>query len=290
MVAISLGSPVSYEKHQTSGLSAERDFETRPGTVPGAKDDNTPPKWSRAFSVRAHSPARLLSSSPFQRGEAAKVNFCAATAKSGTGRHSLTSCLTYLPIFPAHVRANAKSRAKFLHKLVDDAPIELQPDKTGFVDADTFVTHCEVRAQTAAARPFPTSNAARQMPFIDIKGTLEGTTELVLKLANEVDLSCIRHRRRARRASAELRERSPDQRSMTSGRVRETADFNFSGTSSSGKSSICLAALSLAGSPDRAGTLDFSKRGLAEMASDSNDLTLVLDDTEKADEETLSTP
>jgi hypothetical protein len=69
--------------------------------------------------------------------------------------------------------------------------------------------------------------------------------------------------------------------------VRETAVFNFSGTSSSGKSSVCLAALSLAGSPDRAGSLDFSKRGLAEMASDSNDLTLVLDDTEKADEGTL---
>jgi hypothetical protein len=69
--------------------------------------------------------------------------------------------------------------------------------------------------------------------------------------------------------------------------VRETAVFNFSGISSSGKSSVCLAALSLPGSADRAGTLDFSKRGLAEMASDSNDLLLVLDDTEKADEGTL---
>jgi hypothetical protein len=40
----------------------------------------------------------------------------------------------------------------------------------------------------------------------------------------------------------------------------------------------------LAGSPDRAGTLDFSARGLAELASDSNDLLLVLDDTEKAED------
>jgi hypothetical protein len=39
-----------------------------------------------------------------------------------------------------------------------------------------------------------------------------------------------------------------------------------------------LTAPPLAGSPDRAGTLDFSRRGLAEMASDSNDLLLVLDD------------
>src|SRR5262249_56141833 len=69
--------------------------------------------------------------------------------------------------------------------------------------------------------------------------------------------------------------------------VRETAVFNFSGTSSSGKSSVCLAALSLAGSPARAETLDLSRRGLAEMASDSNDLLMVLDDTEKADEKEL---
>jgi hypothetical protein len=69
--------------------------------------------------------------------------------------------------------------------------------------------------------------------------------------------------------------------------VRETADFNFSGPSSSGKSSVCLAALSLAGSPARAETLDLSRRGLAEMASDSNDLVMVLDDTEKADEKEL---
>ena len=54
--------------------------------------------------------------------------------------------------------------------------------------------------------------------------------------------------------------------------VRETADFNFPGTSSSGKSSVCLAALSLAGSPDAPETLDLSRAGLAEMASDSNDL------------------
>jgi Domain of unknown function (DUF927) len=66
--------------------------------------------------------------------------------------------------------------------------------------------------------------------------------------------------------------------------VRETAVFNLSRKSSSGKSSVCLAAMSLAGSPDRAGTLDFSRRGLAEMASASNDLLLVMDDTEKAEE------
>ena len=45
--------------------------------------------------------------------------------------------------------------------------------------------------------------------------------------------------------------------------------------------------LSLAGSPERAETLDLSRRGLAEMASDNNDLLMGLDDTEKADEKEL---
>jgi hypothetical protein len=67
--------------------------------------------------------------------------------------------------------------------------------------------------------------------------------------------------------------------------VVETAVFNFSGSSSSGKSSACLAAISLAGSSDRAGSLDLSRRGLAEIASDSNDLAFVLDDTEKCEDD-----
>jgi hypothetical protein len=42
--------------------------------------------------------------------------------------------------------------------------------------------------------------------------------------------------------------------------------------------------MSLAGSPERAGILDFSSRGLAELAYDSNDIALILDDTEKAED------
>ena len=58
--------------------------------------------------------------------------------------------------------------------------------------------------------------------------------------------------------------------------------FNFSGKSSSGKSSTALAALSLVGSLDRAGMVNFSERGLVEYAADHNDLLTVLDDTEKS--------
>jgi hypothetical protein len=66
--------------------------------------------------------------------------------------------------------------------------------------------------------------------------------------------------------------------------LTETAVFNFSGESSSGKTSVTLAALSIAASPERAGTLDISHRGLAEHAHESNDLPFVLDDTEKSED------
>ena len=45
-----------------------------------------------------------------------------------------------------------------------------------------------------------------------------------------------------------------------------------------------MAAESIAGSPERAGVFDFTARGLAEIAHDSNDLLLVLDDTERAED------
>jgi uncharacterized protein (DUF927 family) len=64
--------------------------------------------------------------------------------------------------------------------------------------------------------------------------------------------------------------------------LTETAVFNFSGRSSSGKSTAALAAMSLVGSPDRAGMVNFSERGLVEFAADHNDLLTVLDDTEKS--------
>jgi hypothetical protein len=192
-----------------------------------------------------------------------------------------------LPIFPSHVGANPKSQAAFIHELVDAAPIELQPDKTGFVDSDTFVTHCEIVCADGRRTPVPGQNGVEENAAVDIKGTLQGTTELVLKLANEstylafaigVALAA------PLPSYVTLRRAAGDDLGPL---LRETAVFNFSGTSSSGKSSVCLAALSLPGSPARAQTLDLSRRGLAEMASDSNDLLMVLDDTEKAEEKEL---
>jgi putative DNA primase/helicase len=192
----------------------------------------------------------------------------------------------YLPIFPADVDRTDAAQGQFIQELVagTSKSIELLPERTGFVDPDTFVTHSEILRADGTRTPVPGNNDARRHTFVDIKGTLQGTTDLVLKLANEstylafgigVALAA------PLPSYVSLRRAGDDDLAPL---VRETAAFNLSGTSSSGKSSVCLAAMTLAGSPDRAGTLDFSRRGLAEMASDSNDLLLVLDDTEKAED------
>ena len=191
----------------------------------------------------------------------------------------------YLPIFPADVGKSDTAQFEFIKRLVSSAAssIVLLPDATGFIDISTFVTHSEIIHADGSRSARPRLSEAESPVFADIKGTREGARKL-LKLARYSTYlafgigvalaaplpSYVRLRRGEDESIPEL--------------VRETAVFNLSGKSSSGKSSVCLAAMSIAGSPDRAGTLDFSRRGLAEMASASNDLVLVMDDTEKAEE------
>ena len=64
--------------------------------------------------------------------------------------------------------------------------------------------------------------------------------------------------------------------------VSETAVFNLSGASASGKSTAAKVSLSVSSSPERAGTFDFTPRGLSEFAANSNDLVAVIDDVEHA--------
>jgi hypothetical protein len=121
---------------------------------------------------------------------------------------------------------------------VDDAPIELLPDKTGFVDADTFVTHGEILHADGRRTSVPRLSDTAGESFVDTKGTVEGTTEHVLKLANEstylafgigVSLAA------PLPTYVSIRRSADDDLGPL---VRETADFNFSGPSSSGKSSV----------------------------------------------------
>ena len=61
----------------------------------------------------------------------------------------------YLPIFPAEVGPTDKAQGQFIQELVAKASnsIELLPERTGFVDAATFVTHTEILHADGTAHP-----------------------------------------------------------------------------------------------------------------------------------------
>ena len=67
--------------------------------------------------------------------------------------------------------------------------------------------------------------------------------------------------------------------------LSETAVFNLSGESGSGKSTIARAAAVLFGPPDLIGKWDFSRRGLEEYSESRNDLLAILDDLETQTQE-----
>jgi hypothetical protein len=268
--------------------TAKGDSRRREKPTRGAKD-NTQSKWSARILRKGSptGPAFVELVFPTRGGGESRIHAPYNNIGDRHKNHLIDQLTNLLPIFPAKVGSNENAQITFIRKLVDTASIELLPDKTGFVDADTFVTHGEILHADGRRTSVPRLSDTAGQSSIDTKGTLEGTTEHVLKLANEstylafgigVSLAA------PLPTYVSIRRSADDDLGPL---VRETADFNFSGPSSSGKSSVCLAALSLAGSPARAETLDLSRRGLAEMASDSNDLLMVLDDTEKADEKEL---
>ena len=178
-----------------------------------------------------------------------------------------------------------QSQLQFIRDLVSSykRPFELIPDRTGFIGLDAFATYTEIVYADGRRQPIPQTHPLELPTFTDVRGTREGTNK-ILKLARcstylafgvGVALAC---------PLPSYLKLHPKGANEETTHLTETGVFNFSGRSSSGKSSVILAAVSLAGSPSRAGTLDVSPRGLAEMASDSNDMPLGLDDTEKAED------
>jgi hypothetical protein len=190
-----------------------------------------------------------------------------------------------LPVFPTGVAATDAGQKKFIQELVStDVPLDLVPISTGFIDQNTFVTHGEIVSAAGSRTPRSRIDTQDSRTFVDVKGTAEGARSSVLTLARQstylafligVELAACLPR------YVRLQENEDGNGEAL---ISETAVFNLSGNSSSGKSSAGLAAISLAGSPERAGSLDFSRRGLAELASDSNDLAFLMDDTEKAED------
>ena len=156
------------------------------------------------------------------------------------------------------------------------------PERTGFLEKDTFVTHSDIIGAAGRRKRRPLLPGTDDHLFVDVRGRAK-KARVVLQLARRSTYLAFSFGVALAAPLPSyvklLREGGRDKEAL----VTETAVFNFSGESSSGKSSACKAALSLVGSPDRAGTLDCSRRGLAEMAAHCNDLVLVLDDTENTE-------
>ena len=184
-----------------------------------------------------------------------------------------------MALFPARA-ADDNARVAFLEKLAsrDHRKVEVFPTRPGFVSKDCFAMWDVLIHGNGGRTPVPPTDG--KAGFSDTKGSLAGSDENVLRLArHSTYLAFAIGVAFAAPLPSYLRLRgNPNNRELPV--LTETAVFNFSGKSSSGKSSAALAAMSLVGSLDRAGMVNFSERGLVEYAADHNDLLTVLDDTE----------
>jgi hypothetical protein len=231
----------------------------------------------------------------FRRGDAngpAFIDYTFPTEDGGKGRlqvprseirhrrRLLDRFCDLLALFPAGT-ADDKTRLAFLEKLAsrNHGKVEVFPTRPGFVTKDCFAMWNVLIHADARRTPIPPTDG--KAAFSDTKGSFAGSDKNVLRLArHSTYLAFAIGVAFAAPLPSYLRLRSnPNSRDEPV--LTETAVFNFSGRSSSGKSSAALAALSLVGSPDRASIINFTERGLVEYATDYNDLLTVLDDTEK---------
>jgi hypothetical protein len=142
-----------------------------------------------------------------------------------------------LPIFPSDVPSNETGQRQFIQGLASSgaAPLELVPSRTGFVDRDIFVTHGELIHADGTRVPCPRLEDLNNPGFVDVRGAPEGARQSVLKLARySTYLAFAIGVELAACLPSYLKLRS-DQKGGRMLLVPETAVFNFSGLSISGK-------------------------------------------------------
>ena len=228
----------------------------------------------------ASGPASIEYSFPTQDGGTGKLRIPLSELRHP--KRLLDQFFDLMPVFPRAVGDSDELRVQFLKELQARmrGPVEIMPTRTGFIDLSSFARWNDVIR--ADGKPRPLAKVTSGEPVIDNQGTWSGSNRDVLRLARRstylafaigVALAA------PLRTYLKLYRDAEEQHSLT---LTEGAIFNFSGESSSGKSSVCLAALSLVGSIDRAIGMNFSERGVSEHAADSNDLVFVVDDTERS--------
>jgi Domain of unknown function (DUF927) len=248
-------------------------------------------QWKvRVFRLGSQSgPVSVNFSFPTRDGRTNEI--CVSYSELRHRTRLLDQLANHLPLFPRDVGPKDSKHFAFIQELVaaqGDDRIDIEPDRTGFLDQNTFVTFSEIIKSDGTIRDrHLLNNPSNPQQDDDVRGSLKEAKQTVLKLARKSSYLAftigVGLTTPLPGYVEVFRREKPDIKTLLS----ETAVFNLSGDSSSGKTKAGLAAMSLAGSPNRAETLDASRRALAEMASDSNGLPFVLDDTEKTEDGVL---
>jgi hypothetical protein len=251
---------------------------------PRLRERDVAKKWTAQLfrEGSASGPAFVEYTFPTQDGSRGRLRVPLSELRHPT--RLLDQFYDHMPVFPSDMGGRDRDQIEFLKAKMDRrrGSVEVIPTRTGFIDKNAFATWNEIIRADGRPRPIPRERHSAGDPPPDIKGTLEGSSRNVLRLArHSTFLAFSIGVALAAPLSSYLRlyREADDPQDLI---LTETAVFNFSGKSSSGKSSAGLAAMSLIGSPERVGTMNFTERGLAEYAAESNDLVLIADDTEKS--------
>ena len=103
-------------------------------------------QWSirRVRVGRASGPVRLIFEFPTVDGSTAELALPPSELRHP--KRLVDKFADFMPVFPANAGVSDAKRVAFIRQLVanDQAPVEIVPAQTGFIDKNTFATHAEI--------------------------------------------------------------------------------------------------------------------------------------------------
>ena len=137
-------------------------------------------KW-RARRLRSGSlsgPVFIEFTFPTEEGSLGKL--CVRNSELRHMHRLLDQFADRLPVFPPEVKTTDRDQGRFILELSSSATrVELVPDRTGFLDKDTFATYGEIIRSDGARRVIARLNETDAQKLVDVKGDPSGTTEQV---------------------------------------------------------------------------------------------------------------
>ena len=153
-----------------------RDFERRGNRTVG----DVAAKW-RARRLRSGSlsgPVFIEFTFPTEEGSLGKL--CVRNSELRHMHRLLDQFADRLPVFPPEMKTTDRDQGRFILELSSSATrVELVPDRTGFLDKDTFATYGEIIRSDGARRVIARLNETDAQKLVDVKGDPSGTTERV---------------------------------------------------------------------------------------------------------------